>query len=266
MSPRTVALLLVLGLIVPARVARAEAVPLSAIPLASSALPRVDEKPARIDGVRKVGDGFVSALDQPVCVGTFDASDEDFEATGAVHYWDADPRPRELEVLRLETEGEPYLDRTVIDRETSLEHATVLRHVRIALALIAGGPVPAYAYRTRTRLHVFVRQGFELAVDAFDGWMGVRQGCGFASHTLLLSGAVARSTVQAPRAMSVAERWQSDLSEAFDFLQKRYPTTRPPPPTFRVEVSVSQVSRDPEPLVSVVVVPPPGTAARDGTR
>jgi hypothetical protein len=255
-NPRTLALLLVLALAVRARVASAEAVPLSAIPLASPALPRVEQKVARIDGVRKVGDTFVSALDQPVCVGTFDPSTEDFVAKGAVRYWDSDPSPQELEVLRLETDGEPSLERTVIDRETPLDHATVLRHARIALALIVGGPVPVYAYRTKTKLHVFVRQGFDLAVDAFDPRMGDRQGCGFDSQTLLLSGAVSSSMVQAPRAMSERERWQSDASEAFELLQKRYPTTRPPPPIFRVNMSVSQVSRDPEPLVSVVIVPP----------
>jgi hypothetical protein len=261
-SPRIVALLLVLGLVVRARVASAEAVPLSAIPLASSALPRVEEKTARIDDVRKVGDTFVSALDQPVCLGTFDPSTEDFWAMGSVRYWDSDPSPQELEVLRLETEGEPYLERTVIDHASPLDHATILRQARIPLALIAGGPVPAYAYRTKTKLHVFVRQGFDLAVDAFDPRMGNREGCGFDSRTLLLSGAVASSIVQAPHAMTEAERWQSDASEAFDLLQKRYPTTRPPPPIFRVNMSVSQVSRDPEPLVSVVIVAPPRTVVK----
>jgi hypothetical protein len=261
-SPRTLALLLGLALAVLARVAGAEAVPLSAIPLASPALPRVEQKAARIDGVRRVGDTFVSALDQPVCLGTFDPSTEDFWAMGSVRYWDSDPSPQELEIFRLETDGEPYLERTVIDRQTPLDHATVLRQARIPLALIAGGPVPAYAYRTKTKLHVFVRQGFDLAVDAFDPRMGNREGCGFESHTLLLSGAVAGSIVQAPRAMSEAERWQSDASEAFELLQKRYPTTRPPPPIFRVNMSVSQVSRDPEPLVSVMIVPPPRTGVK----
>jgi hypothetical protein len=123
--------------------------------------------------------------------------------------------------------------------------------------------VPAYAYRTKTKLHVFVPQGFGTPFDAFDPRMGARQGCGFAMMTVTLPGGVAGVSVLPPRAMKASERWLADLNEAFELEQKLFPKGRPaPPPSWTVNVSVSQVSRDPEPLMSVVVVAPREPAGR----
>jgi hypothetical protein len=252
------ALLAALLLATLARAAGADALPLSAIPLSSGAVPKVDAT-ARIDGVRKVGDAYVTALDRPVCLSLFEPSVEDYDASGEVRYWAADPEPRELEILRLETDGAPVLDRTVIDHETPLDQATVLRHVRIPLTRIMDGPVSAYAYRTTTKLYVFVPRGFESPIDAFDMRLGNRHQCGFASSTLLVRGDVSRSTVQPPRSMKESERWLADFSDAFELSQKQFPKDRPPPPIFGLHVSVSRVSRDPEALVSVVVVAPTPT-------
>jgi hypothetical protein len=248
--------------------ALAAPVPLSAIPVASETI-------AAAHGVMRLADvkmtdvpdghlgehTFIAAMDRPVCLG----SSNGFAPTGVASFYATDKADHSrLVVERLITgAGDPVLDRTLVDPESSPSKAIVLGHDRVHLAVVAdAGAIVAYAYRTTKNVHVIVPRGFASERDAFDPRMGTRWACGFLQMDLdpALGGSVADS-VSAPHAMREKVRWLTDLSELLDLETKehREPEASPPNGFFAVNASLSKVSRDPEPILSITVRAPPSS-------
>jgi hypothetical protein len=110
-----------------------------------------------------------------------------------------------------------------------------------------------YAYRTSKAVHILARRGFNTPSDGFDPnpRMGTRTACGFWHVALESTEGSAGVTLVAPHTMSVRARWVTD----FEALAE-YEKTKVPPddaPTLLLNASLSKVSRDPEPIVSVTV-------------
>jgi hypothetical protein len=236
--------------------ARAAPVPLSAVPVAGAEVPPASGK-MRVSDVRPGDNELVTALDRAVCIASFDvahASSMGWPATGGD--LSTEEGSFALEIDHLHEGPRPFLERAVVDSAT-LPDATVLRRERIPLLQVVDGPIPAYAYRTKDFVHVLVRRGFETASDAFDheGRGMATRLCGFVDLAVRVTGGVTRDSVLTPRDLPEKERWIVDEGAAADAETARFPKGRPSPePSRGVNVSLSKVSRDPEPLLSVTLV------------
>jgi hypothetical protein len=241
-----------LCLVLPA-VAHAAPVPISSLPLGSDTI--VPAKgTVRVDDVRHAKEVLITAIDKPVCIRSDQAE------TGDGFAWFDAAAEDKLVVERLVEGAEPVLERTMIDpRSPSLSAATLLGRGSVSLVSIdTGSELGVYAYRTATAVHILARRGFNLPVEAFDfGFrMSGRAGCGFIHLVFREKEGSASVRLVAPHPTPRA-RWVAD----FDDLSK-YDEAKLPPgdaPTFVLNASLSKVSRDPEPIVSVSVraTPPP---------
>jgi hypothetical protein len=230
--------------------ARADSLPLSAIPRGNPALVPASGT-VRLDDVRKKEHFFVAALDKPVCL----LSPEGEVGLGVLWADDSDPHPANFVVERLIEGDEPALDRILVDvNSASLLSAKVLGRSRVPLVRVeTGAELTMYAYRTAKDVHVLARRGFRAPRDAFDEdpRSGQRMDCGF-SH-VVLRGKEDSSTLAVALAapLPAPARWLADQGELFEYEKVKRPDVDVP--SFAVNVSLSKVSRDPEPLVSVCV-------------
>ena len=236
-----------LSLVTGSRGAHAAPVPLSAIPVSSDDVPPAVGK-ERLADVKRVDDRFVTALDRPVCVqGMGEAAALD--GTDGIY------------VDRLELGAEPFLHRVVVDPTSELPEAKVLRRLDIPLVQIVAGPLPVYAYRTQRIVGLLIPRGIESAADAFVHQRGLgtflREHCGFLYLQLPIAGGVSSTRVLPPRAMLDAERWATDVDSAKVAERKPLPNGRPASAQpWAINASLSKVSRDPEPILSVLVTEP----------
>jgi hypothetical protein len=244
--------LVALGVALTSLVARAAPVPLSAIPLTDEMTPKAPGK-QRITDVRKVDDAFITALDRPVCVSEFDLKHSIFESGGSQVQTDAGA----LAIERLVAAPESFLERLVIDPKSILPDAKVLRRARVALLQIETAPVPVYAYRTHAAVHIIVPQGFESPADAFGSHGAGREACGYIELALPVTGGVSGGTGQPTRKMTDAERWAVTYDDVGEAEKVRFPRGRSSAaPQWAINASLSKVSRDPEPILSVLVTLP----------
>jgi hypothetical protein len=245
-----------LGVALSSLVARAAPVPLSAIPLTDEKTAKAPGK-ERVTDVKKVDDAFITALDSPVCVSEFDVKHSIFEAGGSQMQGDVGA----LGIERLVVAPEPFLERLVISPKSRLPDAKVLRRARVALLQIEGEPVAVYAYRTQTAVHIIVPRGFESPADAFGSHGAGREACGYIELALPLTGGVSGGSGQPTRKMTDAERWAVTYDDVGEAEKLRFPAGRSAAaPEWAINASLSKVSRDPEPLLSVLVtLPAPAT-------
>ncbi len=136
--------------------------------------------------------------------------------------------------------------------------AKVLRRLDLPLVQIVAGPLPVYAYRTQRIVGLLIPRGLESAADAFVHQHGLgtflREHCGFLHLRLPIAGGVSSTRVLAARAMLEAERWATDVDTAKVAERKPLPNGRPASAqTWAINASLSKVSRDPEPILSVLV-------------
>jgi hypothetical protein len=239
----------VIGIVATASmVANADPVALSKIPLSD------DDMPERIgtthrDDLKRGGDGVITALDQPVCVAPFDVKRGKSEsplAGGADVPW----RNAVIEMERVALEPEPALKRMVLDDTGHSKEWHFIRWARIPLVQIVTDPLPVFAYRTKTAVKIVVLRGFNSPEEAFTSPAGTRE-CGLSVLELSVGGQVANALFVPPQKMTPLDRWAPDLAtiDARQFSRKR----PPPLPQWNVNASLSKTSRDPEPLLSVVV-------------
>jgi hypothetical protein len=250
--------LVALGVALSSPVARAAPIPLSAIPLTDETTPKAPGK-QRITDVRKVDDAFVTALDSPVCISEFDLKHSIFEGGGSQVQTDVGA----LAIERLVAARESFLERLVIDPKAGLPQAMVLRRARIALLQIEAAPVPIYAYRTQTAVHIIAPRGFESPADAFGSHGAGREACGYIELALPVTGGVSRGTGQPTRKMTDRERWAVTYDDAGEAEKLRFPSGHSSAAIeWAINASLSKVSRDPEPLLSVLLtLPSPDAAA-----
>jgi hypothetical protein len=193
---------------------------------------------------------LVTNLDQPVCV----RSDKESIGEGSGWFsstYDADDE--KLVVERLVEGDNPALELTLVDpRWASTETATLLGRGRIPLVRVdTGAELPAYAYRTASEVHVLVVRGFNEPRDAFpDPMMGTRA-CGFLHMVLTGTNDSRTASVVEAHAMDARARWLPSMDKVWDYELLKRPAGDAPP--FAVNASVSKVSRDPEPVLSVTV-------------
>ncbi len=232
----------------------AASVPLSAIPLSPDTLlpAREDLQLTDVHIVPEPGayGSLVTAMDRPVCLRSADPADP--WRSGLL--FPTGPTERFV-IERLIPGDAPVLDRVLVDGSASFPRARVTGHVRVPLAEIAReGDIAVYAYRSAKAVHFFVPRGFNDPRDGFDGDGRVdgRFQCGFVSADLDLPNGSLVTSLTGPRPMREDERWISDMS-AVTTPRVARSTDAPPAPAFVVNLSVSRVSRDPEPLVSVML-------------
>jgi hypothetical protein len=242
--------------------ARATPLPLSAIPLASEAVPRVHEVDVFKD-IRQITtsdaytDGLVlTPLDEPVCVRAFDGPDALGEMSGSYPWNTRDAAVTGLEVDQLVVGTESFLDRVVVN-PSEPRPMKIVRRARVPLVEIVDNPFPVFAYRTKDAVHILVARGFEDPIDAFDPRMGSRS-CGLVEIRLAVgTDRAGRVGVLPAHAQSKEERWTVDGAAAWERFNKVFPKGRPTfAPLWMVNASLSKVSRDPEPLLSVMVQAP----------
>jgi hypothetical protein len=248
----------VLGITLSSLPARGAPVPLSAIPLTDETTAKASGK-QRITDVKMVDDVFITALDSPVCVSEFDVKHSIFEGSGS----QVQGGVGALAIERLVVAPEPFLERLVIDPKSSLPDAQVLRRARVALMEIEAFPVAVYAYRTQTAVNIIVAQGFESPGDAFGSHGAGREGCGYVELALPVTGGVSQASGLLPRTMSQAERWAATFDEVVAAENQRFPKgRRSHEGKWLMNASLSKVSRDPEPILSVLVtLPAPDASA-----
>ncbi len=240
--PAAPVVLVALHFLLQARIAQAEPIALSALPLSNDDIPKAAGK-ERMTDVRNDANGFITALDQPVCV----------DGTGASAYgFDGYIASDTAEVDRLELGDSPVLDRIILDTESQLPVARVLRRLRVPLRLVVDGPLPVFAYRTKTQVAVLVPRGFASAREAFvmERQIGVvRERCGFDLIQIPIEGGFGSTQTRPPSALGERERWAT-VTDVRD----------PAPPLtstlWFVNASLSKVTRDPEPILSVLVREP----------
>jgi hypothetical protein len=241
----------------------AHTVPANAAPVAVSAIPRANETvtPAhgfvRLDDVKSVKDVIVTAMDSPVCLRSEDAE----IGTGFGWFGGSGLGNDKLVIERLIEGSEPALERTLVDAQSvSFGSATVLGRSRIRLVRIeTGTELPVYAYRTAKAVHVLARRGFNTPSDGFDPdpRMSARTACGFWHVALDAKEDSAVVALVAPHAMNARARWVTDFEDLDEYQKAKVPAGDAP--RFVLNVSVSKVTRDPEPILSVSVrtVQPP---------
>ncbi|HEV3192431.1 MAG TPA: hypothetical protein VGY54_18095 [Polyangiaceae bacterium] len=235
------AVLAALLLVAPVRDAHAEPIPLSRLPLASDDVPKAPGT-ERMTDVRNTDDWFVTALDQPVCI--------DGGGGGALMALSDSLPPDSLEIERLELGEHPVMDRIVIDARSKLPLAHVLRRSRTPLLLVLDGAMRVYAYRTKTIIGVVVPRGFTHANEAFVPvrmWGMLRERCGFERLELPIGGGFRFTHLHPPDAAPLSDPWRC----VFDEKEGVGASSA----LWLINASLSQVSRDPEPLLSILVRP-----------
>lgn len=249
MSARSLAgMAIVVSFVVAVSAAQAAPIALSAIPLANDVAQKGPGR-ERVTDVKRVGNSFVTALDRPVCLQALDPNGS--PANGVIPRGDAEVTAAAVEIDRLEPGAEPVLHHIVIDAASALPDATVIRHERIKLLRIETAWLSVYAYRTPTLLYILIPEGFASAGVAFERQIG-RAGCGLASVALRVSGDVSMARTHPPRDLPDDERW---VDWQALIAMPRKPARRALA-TLLVSVSLSKASRDPEPLLSVLVTQP----------
>jgi hypothetical protein len=246
------------ALFLPARMALAAPVPLSAIPLSDEKM-TATRVPETFDDVRladietgalegdRIAPALIVPLDRPVCVPDYFA--------GAKLASDLDGK-EPVEVDRLVTGADPFLERVVLRRGAKALQVTVRGRARLPLVRLDVA-LPMYAYRTESAVVVLIPRGFDVATDAFMHLHGigvfVRKRCGYETIAIPIAGGVASENIVPQRDLGAA-RWAATMDQASGLATpSSAPATRP----WIVNVSVSKVSRDPEPIVSVFAQPPP---------
>jgi len=249
---------LVWALFLAARIAVAAPVPLSAIPLSDGKMTPT-RSPETFDDVRVAdiengapdGDpivpGLILPLDRPVCFRGY------FVAEALVSQLDGKVP---VEVDRLVVGAAPFLERVVLGLGAEATQVTVRSRGVVPLVRL-DVVLPVYAYRTDRKVVVIIPRGFNAATDAFMHLHGIgifaRERCGYETIEIPIAGGVANENIVPQRDLGAA-RWAATMQQASVF---ETPSSAPAAQAWTVNVSVSKVSRDPEPLVSVFAQPPP---------
>jgi hypothetical protein len=228
--------------------ARADSLPLSTIPRGNAAIVPASGT-VRLDDVRRKKTFFVTAMDRPVCLLVPDAE------LGLGVLWTDEADPANFVVERLIEGDEPALERILVDASSaSLLSAKVLGRARVPLLRVeTGAELPVYAYRTAKDVHVLARRGFRGPGDAFDDEprSGMRMDCGFSHAVLRGKEDSSTMTLALAAPLPAGAQWISDQEELFEYDKVKRPAVDVP--SFAINLSLSKVSRDPEPLVSVSV-------------
>jgi hypothetical protein len=242
----------------PTRIAVAAPVPLSEIPLSDGKMTPT-RVPEAFDDVRvadietgalegdQVASAFIVPLDRPVCIADY------FAGAGLTSRREGEGP---VEVDRLVGGEAPFLERIELGPGAKATQVAVRSRARVPLVRFDVA-LPMYAYRTDREVVVIIPRGFNVATDAFMHLHGigvfVRKWCGYDTIEIPITGGVANDNVVPQRDLGAA-RWAATMDEASD-LRARSPAPAAKP--WIVNISVSKVSRDPEPLVSVFAQPPP---------
>jgi hypothetical protein len=196
---------------------------------------------------------FFVDISQPVCIGS--TTDMTEAMAGAQPFYRQAYSDEHLLVERVVGGKAPALDRMIVDEQSDPSSAaTILGRTRVPLAVIATeSGLNVYAYRTKDAVRFIVPRGFNEASDVFVPRAGFREGCGFFSMHLALSGGTLMTVVAAPHPLTEKARFAASFVDFLDDKGNMTPFTNVTTPVFILSASISKMSRDPQPVIAVVL-------------